>query len=84
MQLRRTVGLRDRAKRAVLSVLVAALEISKLGTGRVKKDTPLILRVGSHVLMYSLDLDRESATIWGTEPVLVVATSQAILPAPAA
>jgi hypothetical protein len=69
MQLRRTVGLRARAKRAVLGVLEAALEISKLGTGQVHKDTPLMVRVGSHLVTYSLDLERESATVWGAEPV---------------
>jgi len=75
VQLRRTVGLRDRAKRAVLGVLEAALEVRKLGTGHVHKEAPLILRMGSHLLTYSLDLDHESATIWGAEPVSEVATS---------
>ena len=69
VQLRRTVGLRDRAKRAVLGVLEAALEVRKLGTGYVHKDTPLILRAGSLLLMYSLDLEHESATVWRAEPV---------------
>jgi hypothetical protein len=69
MQLRRTVGLRARVKRAVLGVLESALAITKLGTGNVHKDAPLIIRVGSHLVTYSLDLERESATIWGAEPV---------------
>jgi len=69
MQFRHTVGLRARAKRAVLAVLEAALEIRKLGAGNVHKDAPLIIRVGSHVVMYSLDLEQESANIWRAEPV---------------
>ena len=69
VQLRRTTGLRDRAKRAVLGVLEAALEVRKLGTRQLHKDAPLILRVGSFLLMYSLDLEQESATIWRAEPV---------------
>ena len=40
LQLRHTAGLRARAKRAVLGVLEAALEIRKLGTGNVHKDAP--------------------------------------------
>jgi len=75
IEMRGTVGLRDRAKRAVLGVLEAALEVRKLGTGHVHKEAPLILRMGSHLLTYSLDLDHESATIWGAEPVSEVATS---------
>ena len=67
MQFRHTVGLRARAKRAVLAVLEAALEIRKLGAGNVHK--PLIIRVGSHVVMYSLDLEQESANTWRAEPV---------------
>jgi len=50
MQFRRTVGLRARAKRAVLDVLEAALEISKLCTGSVQRDAPLFIRVGSHLV----------------------------------
>ena len=69
MQLRRAAGLRARAKRAVLDVLEAALEVRKLGTGNVHKDAPLILRVGSHLLLYSLDLEQQLATIWNAEPV---------------
>ena len=46
------------SKRAVLGVLEAALEIGKLGTGQVHKDTPLLVRVGSHLVTYSLDLER--------------------------
>ena len=69
LQLRHTAGLRARAKRAVLGVLEAALEIRKLGTGNVHKDAPLIIQVGSHLVTYSLDLERESATVWGAEPV---------------
>ena len=69
MQLRRATGLRARAKRAVLDVLEAALEVRKLGTGYVHKDAPLILRAGSHLLLYSLDLEQELATIWDAEPV---------------
>jgi hypothetical protein len=69
MQLRHTVGLRARAKRAVLGVLEAAVEIRNLGTGSVHKDAPLIIRVGSHLVTYSLDLERGSATVWGAEPV---------------
>jgi len=69
MQLRRTVGLRARTKRAVLEVLEAALEICRLGMGHVHKDAPLIIRVGAHLVTYSLDLESEFATIWGAEPV---------------
>jgi hypothetical protein len=69
MQLRHTVGLRDSTKRAVLDVLEAALEIGKLGMGHVHKDAPLIIRVGAYPVTYSLDLESESATIWGAEPV---------------
>jgi len=69
IQLRRKVGLRDQAKRAVLAVLEAALEVRKLGTGQVNEDAPLILRVGSHLLTYSLDLDQEIATVWHAEQV---------------
>jgi len=69
MQLRRMAGLRTRAERAVLEVLEAALEVRKLGTGHVQKDAPLIIRVGSHLVTYSLDLESESATICGAEPV---------------
>lgn len=69
MQLRRKVGLRDQAKRAVLGVLEAALEVRKLGTGHVNKDAPLILRMGSHLLTYSLDLEQEIATVWHAEQV---------------
>ena len=57
------------SKRAVLGVLEAALEIGKLGTGQVHKDTPLMVRVGSHLVTHSLDLERESATVWAAEPV---------------
>ena len=67
--LRRTVGLCARIKRAVLDVLEAALEIDKLGMGQVHKDAPLILRVDAHLVTYSLDLESESATISGAEPV---------------
>ena len=69
MQLRRMVGLRARTKRAVLEVLEAALEIGKLGMGHVHKDAPLIIRVGAHLVTYSLDLESESVTISGAEPV---------------
>ena len=69
MQLRRAIGLRARIKRAVLDVLEAALEIGKLGMGHVHKDAPLIIRVDAHLVTYSLDLESESATIWGAEPV---------------
>ena len=69
MQLRRTAGLRVRVRRAVGDVLDAALEISKLCSGQVHKDTPLMIRVGSYLVTYSLDLEHESATIWGAEPV---------------
>ena len=69
MQLRRMVGLRARTKRAVLEVLEEALEIGKLGMGHVHKDAPLIIRVGAHLVTYSLDLESESVTISGAEPV---------------
>jgi len=69
MQLRRTAGLRGRAKSAVLDVLESALEIGKLGMGRLHKDAPLMIRVDAHLVTYSLDLESESATIWGAEPV---------------
>ena len=69
MQLRRAVGLRAQTKRAVLAVLEAALEIGKLGMGHVHKDAPLIIRVGAHLVTYSLDLESESVTISGAEPV---------------
>ena len=69
MQLRRTVGLRAQVRRAVTDVLEAALEISKLGTGNVHKDAPLIVRVGPCVVTYSLDVEAESVTIWRAEPL---------------
>ena len=68
MELRRAVGLRTRVKSAVLSVLEAALEVSKLGTRTVHKDAPLILNVGGCEIRYSLDLDGECATVWSAEP----------------
>jgi len=39
-------------------LLEAAVEIRNLGTGSVHKDAPLIIRVGSHLVTYSLDLER--------------------------
>ena len=68
MELRPAVGLRTRVKSAVLSVLEAALEVSKLGTRTVHKDAPLILNVGDYEIRYSLDLDGECATVWSAEP----------------
>jgi len=75
MQFRRTVGIRAQVKRAVMDVLEAALEISKLGTGNVSKDAPLIVRVGTCLVTYSLDVEQEAATIWGAEPVREAAAS---------
>jgi hypothetical protein len=69
MQLRGMVGLRDRARHAVLEVLESALEIRKLGMAHVHKDAPLLIRVGPYLVTYSLDLESDSATIWGAEPV---------------
>jgi len=68
-QLRRTAGLRARVKRAVSGVLESALEICRLGTGSVQKDAPLVIRVASHLVTYSLDLEQASATVRGAEPV---------------
>ena len=71
----RAVGIALRAQALVgpsserASRLEAALEVRKLGTGHVQKDAPLIIRVGSHLVTYSLDLESESATICGAEPV---------------
>jgi len=64
-----TAGLRAEVERAVLDVLEAALEVRKLATGNVRNDVRLIIRVGSHLVSYSLDLERQSATIWGAEPM---------------
>jgi hypothetical protein len=69
MQLRRMAGLRIHVERAVLGVLECALELSKLGSGNVRSDAPLVMRVGSHLVAYSLDLEQESVTIWRAEPV---------------
>jgi len=74
MKLRRTVGLRIHVERAVLGVLETALELSKLGSGNVRSDAPLVMRVGSHLVAYSLDLEGESVTIWRAEPVQESAT----------
>ena len=65
----RTAGLRAEVERAVLDVLEAALEVRKLTTGNVRNDVRLIIRVGSHLVSYSLDLERQSATVWGAEPM---------------
>ncbi len=69
MQLRRTVGLRVHVERAVLGVLETALELSKLGGGNVRTDATLVMRVGSLLVAYSLDLEGESVTIWRAEPL---------------
>ena len=68
-QLRRTVGLHFQVERAVLGVLETALELSKLGSGNVRSEAPLVMRVASHLVAYSLDLENESVTIWRVEPV---------------
>ena len=68
MELRSAGGVRTWVKSAVLSVLEAALEFSKLGTRTVHKDAPLILNVGGCEIRYSLDLDGECATVWSAEP----------------
>ena len=73
LQLRRTVGLRAQVERAVLGVLECALELSKLGSGNVRNDAPLVMRLGSHLVAYSLDLDQESVPIWRAEPMGEVA-----------
>jgi hypothetical protein len=52
-----------------LDVLEAAGEIRKLGSGAVSKDAPLVLKVGVHLVTYSLDLDDECVTVWSAEPV---------------
>lgn len=70
MQLRRAAGLRSRVKSAVLSVLEAALEVSKLGARNVHKDAPLILSVDGYEIRYSLDLDGDCATVWSAEPAV--------------
>ncbi len=69
MKLRRTVGLRVHVERAVLGVLETALELSKLGGGNVRTDATLVMRVGSLLVAYSLDLEGESVTIWRAEPL---------------
>ena len=69
VQLRRAAGLRGKVKDAVLSVLEAALEVSKLGTRKLHKDAPLILNVSGYEIRYSLDLDGDCATVWSAEPV---------------
>lgn len=69
MRLRRTLGLRAQVSRAVTEVLEAALEIRRLGIDGVPKDAPLIIRVGSCLVTYSLDLEHKSATVWRVEPV---------------
>src|SRR5438132_252518 len=51
MQLRRTVGLRARVRRAVTDVLEAALEIGRLGTWNVSKDAPLIVRAKANTTL---------------------------------
>ena len=69
IRLRRTAGLHAEVERAVLDVLEAALEVSKLGAGNVRNDVRLIIRVGPYLVSYSLDLERQSASVWGAEPV---------------
>jgi hypothetical protein len=65
--LRRT-ALRTRIKDAVLRVLEAAQEVSKLGARNLHKDAPLILKVDGYEIRYSLDLDGDCATVWSAEP----------------
>jgi hypothetical protein len=65
-QLRRTAGLRAKVASAVLGILETALELRRLGSGNVQMTRPL---VGSHAVMYSLDLEQGSATIWRAEPL---------------
>ena len=69
VQLRRKVGLRTRVREALLDVLGAAMELRKLSGGEVGKDAPLVLKVDTHLVTYSIDLDSESVTVWSAEPV---------------
>jgi|GraSoiStandDraft_4_1057263.scaffolds.fasta_scaffold24484_2 hypothetical protein len=69
VQLRRTLGLRTRVRRALLDVLEAATEIRKLGGSDVDKDAPLFLKVGESLVTYSIDLENQSLTVWSAEPI---------------